>query len=451
VQSLLSHTQPLLYPRPHYIRYDAQLSAERELTLRFKGENGILKKKFAVLAKQIDDQKDELKLCAEREAVARSLVRAREDAVKSRKKEIRGWDRAVGEREKRIYDLKKKNQELEKFKFVLDFKIKELKTQIEPREAEIGHMKAQIKAMDLELERYHTSNAQMDSLIGDLRKKLDERQAQVSAQRSGLKQSRAHALVFKADLHGCVQRIQEPTGLQAAVRGLAEKHAAAARDEAAAAAAASALAASAGGGPRGSGGGASASSSSSADALLGKELDAAVAAEYADQCAYLERTFAALKEKFALDCESAQRQNTGALRANMALIRDINGAREHNRATKAAIASRLAQMQRLRVMAKQGKGCSGSSGGGRTLLPGQPAGALSGGGSSWAGGGGGGDDQVAAEVLANRQRIAQLRELVALLDAQVSGYNDSSSKQPPRPPSAGAKLAPLGALEGPAS
>jgi len=482
---------PLSYiPAPvAYIRYDSQLSGERELTLRFKGENGILKKKFAGLTKQVDDQKEELKLCVEREAAARAFIRTREDEVKSKKKEIRAWDRTVGEREKHIYELKKKNQELEKFKFVLDFKIKELKTQIEPREAEIGHMKAQIKAMDRELEKYHTSNALMDGLIGDLRKKLDGMQARVSSQRSNLKQSRAHVHALKADLYGCVQQIQEPKLLEAAVKQLAEKHAAAARDQAAADAAAAsnnnnssstAIVATGDGNNNNS----SSSSSSSAAAgaaddaaLAGKELDAAVSAEYAAQRAYLERTFATLKEKFAQDCGQAQRQNADAMRVNMALIRDINAAREHNRQTKAAIASRLAQMQRKRIMAKQGKSFFGGGGSSSSSSQSRASsfGGVANGGGTWADGGagvssggdGGEEDAVAAEMFANRERIAQLRELVALLEAQVNGpqgpedgaRNGSSSsssnnllpQQPPRPPSAGAKLAPLGALDAPAS
>lgn len=38
-------------------RFENQLSAEREATLRYKGENGIMKKKFTVLTKDIEDQK----------------------------------------------------------------------------------------------------------------------------------------------------------------------------------------------------------------------------------------------------------------------------------------------------------------------------------------------------------------------------------------------------------
>ena len=42
-------------------RYDAKLSAEREATLRLKGENVLMKKRFESLRKDIEDQKEEIK------------------------------------------------------------------------------------------------------------------------------------------------------------------------------------------------------------------------------------------------------------------------------------------------------------------------------------------------------------------------------------------------------
>ena len=47
-------------------KYDQQLAAEREATLRYKGENGIMRKKFSVLQKEIEDQKEEVSERGER-------------------------------------------------------------------------------------------------------------------------------------------------------------------------------------------------------------------------------------------------------------------------------------------------------------------------------------------------------------------------------------------------
>ncbi|RHZ22013.1 hypothetical protein DYB31_009689 [Aphanomyces astaci] len=169
-------------------RYEDKLAAEREATLRYKGENGIMKKKFTALQKDIEDQRDEIKNLLEKEKDLIEQIKALEKEIQSLKRvspsmEIRGRDETIGEKEKRIYDLKKKNQELEKFKFVLDYKIKELKRQIEPRENEISDMKDQIKEMDRELELFHKSNAQLDIMIGEQRKRLDKMQHDITRNR----------------------------------------------------------------------------------------------------------------------------------------------------------------------------------------------------------------------------------------------------------------------------
>ena len=43
------------------------MSTEREATLKYKGDNGIMKKKFAALMKEIDDQKEDIKVMLDKE------------------------------------------------------------------------------------------------------------------------------------------------------------------------------------------------------------------------------------------------------------------------------------------------------------------------------------------------------------------------------------------------
>ena len=114
-------------------KYEAKLTTEREAALRLKGDNGIMRKKFTALQKDIEDQKDEISGLFHNKKALHEHIGSLEKDIASLKKEIRERDETIGDKEKRIYDLKKKNQELEKFKFVLDYKIKELKKQIEPR------------------------------------------------------------------------------------------------------------------------------------------------------------------------------------------------------------------------------------------------------------------------------------------------------------------------------
>ncbi|ETK90168.1 hypothetical protein L915_06001 [Phytophthora nicotianae] len=205
-------------------KYELKLSDEREATLRLKGENGIMKKKFSALQKDIEDQREEIRSLEEKGKELTENIRGLEKDIQGHKKEIREREETIQDKEKRIYDLKKKNQELEKFKFVLDYKIKELKRQIEPREQEIADMKTQIEEMDAELEQYHKSNAALDLMIGELRLKMDGMQKELNLQAAQVALGKALVRQVQTDLLGCAQLLDNKKALKVAVMALNKKY-----------------------------------------------------------------------------------------------------------------------------------------------------------------------------------------------------------------------------------
>lgn len=206
------------------MKYELKLQEEREATLRLKGENGIMKKKFSALQKDIEDQKEEIRSLEEKGKELFENIKGLEKDIQGHKKEIREREETIQDKEKRIYDLKKKNQELEKFKFVLDYKIKELKRQIEPREKEIADMKKQIEEMDAELEQYHKSNAALDLMIGELRLKMDGMQKEINVQVSQVAMGKLLIKQVQSDLMGCAQLLDEKKALKNAVMALNKKY-----------------------------------------------------------------------------------------------------------------------------------------------------------------------------------------------------------------------------------
>jgi hypothetical protein len=148
------------------VKYEAKLAAEKRSTLLLKGENGIMRKKFSQLNKELAEQKDELRALKEKDKEMGDVIKGLDKDILGHKKEIREREETVMDKDKRIYDLRKKNQELEKFKFVLNYKIQELKRQIMPKKKEIQDMRDQMKEMEVELLQYHKSNAALDLMIG---------------------------------------------------------------------------------------------------------------------------------------------------------------------------------------------------------------------------------------------------------------------------------------------
>ena len=270
-------------------KYEAKLATEREAALRLKGENGIMRKKFTALQKEIEDQKDAIQsLFADKKSL-HAHIESLEKDIQGLKKEIRERDETIGDKEKRIYDLKKKNQELEKFKFVLDYKIKELKKQIEPREVEIMDMKEQIKDMDQELERYHKNNSALDLTVSDLRLKLDGMQREILSQRTRLGDADIKIRGLKTELHETVQHIQDPKALKESVKKMYQKHV--------------------------------------TEAVPSRAVEPDIAAEYARQREYLEKSVESLKRKLSKMSDMAKSDNMRMMGENVALVKEINDLR----------------------------------------------------------------------------------------------------------------------------
>jgi len=198
-------------------RYVSKLTIERESTLRLKGENGIMKKKFASLQRDIDEQKDRMRQLVERETDLYERIKGLEKDIHGHKKEIKEREETIQDKEKRIYDLKKKNQELEKFKFVLDYKIKELKRQIEPREKDISDMRTQIQEMDLELEQYQKSNAALDLMIGELKLKMEGMQKEITTQEKCIEVEKVTAKEYKREIEDTVTLLDDYRSLKSKI------------------------------------------------------------------------------------------------------------------------------------------------------------------------------------------------------------------------------------------
>lgn len=264
-----------------------KLDSERDATLRLKGENGIMKKKFSALEKDIEDQEENIKEMEEEEKKMKAHIKKQDDRIKSLKDEIEKRDRTIGEKEKQIYDLKKCNQELEKFKFVLDYQIKELKRQIEPRENEIADMKDKVMTMDGELEAYHKENGRKQQEVKNLIETLQKKQKQIRLLRQRQRASASANEALCNDLHQLVQHIQDPPKLKEEMKQLYYSHMANTTIQAA-------------------------------------EVNPDVSKEYKRQRQYLERSVDVLKRKSGRDMKARKQDNMRVMQENVALIKEIN-------------------------------------------------------------------------------------------------------------------------------
>lgn len=279
-------------------KYELRLAEERDIGLRLKGENGIMKKKFNQLQKDIHEGKEFILTLEGDKKQLRNSIQYLEKDITGLRKEL--WDRddTIGDKERRIYDLKKKTQGLEKFKFVLDYKIKELKKQIEPRELDVAEMKKTIQKMDHELEKYHKSNAYLELAISDLKHKLVGVQKDAKVQREVVTRRNSTIKSFQADLHETSRLTMNPKQLVSSINQLYQKHV-------------------------------------TTDSVTDKSMDENVEKEFARQRVFLEKTIETLKKKLSKDVNEHRSDNARILSENVQLLKEVNELRRELKHSKA--------------------------------------------------------------------------------------------------------------------
>lgn len=69
-------------------RYEKKVKAEREEAARLKGENGIMRKKFNTLNKDIEENKSEIARMAENEKKLQNVILGFEKDIQNLRKEV---------------------------------------------------------------------------------------------------------------------------------------------------------------------------------------------------------------------------------------------------------------------------------------------------------------------------------------------------------------------------
>lgn len=206
-------------------RYEKKLRAEREEGARLKGENGIMRKKFNTLNKDIEDNKAEILRMKDNAKKLEGVIVVLEKDITHSRKEMSDRDEHIQDKERKVYDLKKRNQELEKYKFVLDYRIKELKEQVEPRETHIAEMSDQIQDINESLRALSKEKERFEAQIKTHKLTL------IETRQKGIKEHRRnHAITrysdgFRSGLEDVMSYFQDAAMLKKSVQNYHAKYA----------------------------------------------------------------------------------------------------------------------------------------------------------------------------------------------------------------------------------
>lgn len=205
-------------------RYEKKLRSEREEGARLKGENGIMRKKFNTLNKDIDDNKAEIVRMKENAKKLESVITLLEKDILHLRKEMSDRDEHIQDKERKVYDLKKRNQELEKYKFVLDYRIKELKEQVEPRENHIAEMSGQIQFINENLKGLNKEKQGFEETIEKYKTALVQTRQKVVKEHRRVKNVQRYIKSFKIDLEDAIQYYQDTDVLKKVAQNFYSKY-----------------------------------------------------------------------------------------------------------------------------------------------------------------------------------------------------------------------------------
>jgi len=206
-------------------RYESELRSERENALRLKGENGILRKKWSAMQKDVDEGKEEVStLFASKEKLYLHISDL-EREIGELQQGMEARNSAIGEREKRLEALKSQNEQLDTLRSELECRIAELEAHVEPREAEIAKLTIRNEEITAEADAVKKERQALKRSLTNLQLKLSAVQREAIAERTKRSDANVQGEAIRGEIHECVQYFQEPKALKEAVKNLYHRHA----------------------------------------------------------------------------------------------------------------------------------------------------------------------------------------------------------------------------------
>ncbi|KAL0105366.1 hypothetical protein PUN28_016788 [Cardiocondyla obscurior] len=205
-------------------KYENLLYEEKQINLKLKGEAGVMRNKFTISQRDVDDLKRQVHRVQGEYAQFYENIQDLEKQIRDLKKEVTERDTIIQSKEQQIHDIKRTNQELEKYKFVLNHKIEELKSQMEKRDQEIQEEKGNIRDMEERVTNLHKTNENLELQLREEREKLHSVRQELD--RESQKNKRCQQLLRKIriDIVDASGLIQEPNALKTAVTNLYHKY-----------------------------------------------------------------------------------------------------------------------------------------------------------------------------------------------------------------------------------
>ncbi|XP_059358383.1 cilia- and flagella-associated protein 57 isoform X1 [Carassius carassius] len=280
------------------LKYEQNLKEEKKANTRLKVELDTTTKQFHVLQREIENRNLEIEKLKQEVQKLQSVIKALENDITGLKTAIQKRDGIIQDKEKSIYELKKKNDTLNKTIEVMEFRAEYMEEQIEPKENEIQELKEQMLEMEGELKEFHKTNTQLELQIAELNLKLKTKDKEMHKEMRKLQDVGVLVQRFKADLHTCVEFIQDPKRLKEHIRELYKCYV------------------------------------EPSDVVETVAVDTDIQKENHRQREHYEKIITTLKNQLTRDTNVLQANNTKLMKDNVILMKEINDLRQELRTVR---------------------------------------------------------------------------------------------------------------------
>nr|XP_029708990.1 cilia- and flagella-associated protein 57-like [Aedes albopictus] len=206
------------------LNYEKKLQEEEENCMKWRGEAGVLKKKFSTLSREAENYRKEIETLQYQHGKFQQVIKQHQRDIEDLKRDLADRESIIKEKERKLHEMNKKTNELEKYKQVQTHKINELKSQIEPKDREIKEKKEIIGEMEKKLEELQLNNKQLALQLQELRDKYYGADLELRKERNRFRSSKNQYQQVCREIYNVAGLIQKPDELKRGITDLCHRY-----------------------------------------------------------------------------------------------------------------------------------------------------------------------------------------------------------------------------------
>lgn len=200
------------------------LSGLQSQNMLFAEENGIMKKRYDTLLKDLDEQKETIASIEKKRTEILKVIYNLDKVIDSKEQLLEERDSEIKKKNMEIEDIEKQNEELRRINSKLIDNVRQVKREMEPRENEISSMNVQTKEMDFELENYLEEHDTLDQILKELRMKHHGIQNEITRLDKTYLSESQRIVDFVQEFQSLTEKTTDYTSLKAALLPLFRKY-----------------------------------------------------------------------------------------------------------------------------------------------------------------------------------------------------------------------------------